>query len=187
MKLKKLFVALSMGALLAFSLCGITACSDNSKELITESLTEEIASLKNPDEAMLSELSSGLPTSVFAQLGLNTNDVIKALLEGFDGTVDDVKVDGKTAEATLTLSSRDFSQLESAMEEVTTEMTTNPEQFAGMSRNEITTWAGQQLMEKIKGLPIVQHEPTMIEYVLNGNTWEPAAGAEAKLTSAIFG
>lgn len=183
---KKAFAALALCAALAFSLCGMVACADNSEQVIRDSLTEEIESLKNPDEATLAELSSSLPTSVFAQLGLSTTDVMKALLEGFDGTVDSVEVDGKNAVATLTISSRDFSQLDTVLDDMTDEMTDNAE-LADMSLSERTAWAGQMLMQRIESLPVVQHDPTSVEYVLNGNTWEPAPGAQSKLASAIFG
>ena len=187
MKIKKVLVAVAACAMLAFSLCALTACADNSKELITESLEQELDSLKNPDEATISSLSSGLPSSSLSQLGLTSDELIRALLDGFDGTVDSVEVNGKNAEAVVTISCKDFSQLEDSIEEVTDSMTDDPSQFQNMSSSEISAWAGEQIMAKINELPVVAHDPTTIEYVLNGNTWEPAPGAQSKLTSVLFG
>ena len=187
MKLKKVLAAIAACALLALSMCALTACADNSKEVITQSLEQELEQLKNPDQATISSMSSGLPTSSLSQLGLSADQVVEALLEGFDGTVDSVEVNGNTAEAVVTISCKDFSQIESSMEEVTDAITDDPSQFQGMSMSEISSWAGEQIMTKLNELPVIAHEPTTIEYVRNGNTWEPAPGAKSKLTNVLFG
>lgn len=187
MKLKKVLAAVAACAFLALSMCALTACADNSKEVITESLEQELDSLKNPDAATMSTLSANLPSSTLAQMGLTPDEVIKSLLAGFDGTVDSVEVNGNNAEAVVTISCKAFSQIESSMEEVTNSITDDPSQFEGMSVNEISTWAGQQIMDKLNELPIVTHDPITINYVLNGNTWEPASGEEEKLTSVLLG
>lgn len=186
MKFKKAFAAVAMSAFIALSLCGLVGCADNSKQVITDSLTEEIESLKNPDAEMIAEMSSEVPANTFEQLGLNSDDVVRALFEGFDGTVDSVEVNGKNAEAVVTLSSKDFSQIEDVMTEVTDELSNNVEQFSGMSQSEIMAWVGQQLMEKINAMPVVTHDPITIEYVLNGNTWEPTEDAETAVFKALF-
>lgn len=187
MKIKKLFAAIAACALLAVSLCALTACADNSKELITKSLEQELDSLKNPDEATISSMSSQIPASTLSQLGLTSDELIKSLLEGFDGTIDSVEVNGSNAEAVVTISCKDFSQLQSSIQEVTETAMKDPSKFQGMSTSDISKWMGQQIMTKINELPVVSHDPTTIDYVLNGNTWEPAAGAKEKLASVLFG
>lgn len=186
MKFKKACAAVVMGVLLALSMCGLVACADNSKEVITESLEQELDALKNPDAETISQMTASLPTSALAQLGLSPDEVVRSLLAGFDGTVDSVEVNGNNANAVVTISCKDFSQIEGAMNEVTESMTNDLSQFEGMSASDITTWAGEQIMSKLDTLPVVKHDPTTVEYVLNGSTWAPAPGAEAKLTSEIF-
>lgn len=187
MKIKKLFATIAACALLAVSLCALTACADNSKEVITNSLEQELDSLKNPDEATISTLTSQIPASTLSQLGLTSDELIKALLEGFDGKIDNVEVNGSNAEAVVTISCKDFSQLASSIQEVTNAAMKDPTKFQGMSTSEISKWMGDQIITKINELPVVAHDPTTIEYELKGNTWEPAAGAQAKLTSVLFG
>lgn len=186
MKPRRIVAYLAACALLVFSLGALTACADNSKEVITKSLTEEIEQLKNPDASAIESLTSSAQLSQFEQLGLTPEEVVRALFDGFDGTVDEVVVDGKKAVATVTVSSKDFSELQTAMEALVTDITTNPGQFVGMSQSEIMEWAGQKTMEAIQGLPVVQRDPVEIEYELNGNVWEPAAGQEERLAYSMF-
>lgn len=187
MKLKKIVAAVAMSGLLALSAGALAGCADNSEEVIRESLTEEIDSLKNPTEAELAELSSSIPSSALAQVGLTPEQLVQALLEGFDGTVDSVTVNGSTAEAVLTLSSKDFNAVEEAMLDLQTEMTDNMEELQAMSADEIKAWAGDMIMTTIQEAPVETHEPITVEYVRNGNTWEPADGAEEQIYSTLFG
>lgn len=186
MNMKKAFAAIVMCLVMAFSFSGLVACSDNSEELIREKLNEELALLKSPDEETIANLSSSIPSASLAQVGLSSEEVVRALLEGFDGTIDSVTVDGSNADAVVTISCKDFSQLEESMGNLTDEMMSNVDQFAGMSSSEITAWAGQQIMTKIKELPVITHDPVTVNYVKNGNTWEPTGGSQTNLFNELL-
>ena len=43
------------------------------------------------------------------------------------------------------------------------------------------------IMTTIEEAPVETHEPVTIKYVRNGNTWEPAEGADSEMYSALFG
>lgn len=195
MKLKKALVALAVSGLMAFTLGAMAGCADNSEQVIRDSLVQELDELKNPEGETLAEISSSLPSSTLTQMGLSSEEIARAMLDGFDGTVDSVTVNGTTAEAVVTLSSKNFvdlqDDLETAMDDIQTEMTENADQYAGMSYSEITdelyAKAGAKIMEVIQNAPVVTHDPITLEYVRNGNTWEPTAGAESELYSALFG
>ncbi len=187
MKMKRMLAAVAASALLALSAGALAGCADNSEEVIRESLSEEIDQLKNPDEATLSELSSSMPASTLAQVGLTPDELINALLDGFDGTVDSVTVNGNTAEAVLTLSSKNFDEVQTALMDLQSNMMDNAEELQSMSADEIKTWAGQQIMTTIQDSPVETHDPITVTYERNGNTWEPAAGAESEIYGALFG
>ncbi len=187
MKASKALAALAMSAVMALSLGALTGCADNSEEVIKESLTQELDQLKNMDAELIDQYSSAFPESVMNQVGLTSEQVVKAVLEGFDGTVDSVTVNGNTAEAVVTLSSKNFSEVEDSLENLQDEMMDNVDQFANMTPDEIKQWAGNKIMETIQAAPVETHEPITIEYVRNGNTWEPAPGAEQELQSALMG
>ena len=187
MKFKRVAAAVAMSATMALSMGALSGCADNSEEVIRESLTEEIDQLKNPDEATLEEISSSIPASSLAQLGLTPDELVKALLDGFDGTVDSVTVNGDTADAVLTLSSKDFAEVQDSMMGLQDEMMENQEELAGMSVDEIKEWAGNMIMTTIEEAPVQTHDPITVTYERNGNTWEPAAGAEAEIYSTLFG
>lgn len=187
MKLRKAAIALAMSGLMVFSLGAMAGCADNSEQVIRDSLTQEFEQLKNPDEALLSEMSSSIPEASLSQLGLSVDDVMRSMLTGFEGTVDSVTVNGNTADAVVTVSSKDFTQIEEAMTNLQSDMMDNVDQFADMRTDEIYAWAGQKIMEAIERAPVETHEPITLQYEREGNTWEPTAGAKSELYSALFG
>lgn len=186
MKLRKILATFAASMLLVLSLCALAGCADNSKQVITDGLNAELNLLKNPDEATLTEFTADVPAEAFDQLGLTPNEVVAAMLEGFDGTVDNVVVNGNTAEATLTLSSKNFSEITPAMAELSRDIMANPTQFAGMSADEINAAVGQMLMERIQNLPVVQHQPITVTYERNGGTWEPASDVATAIAANLL-
>lgn len=187
-KVKKALATGAMAMLLMITLCAVTGCQDNSEEVIRQSLTEEIDQIKNLDENMVNEFASSIPgASTLSSVGISSDELVRALLQGFDGTVDSVTVDGNTADAVVTFTSKDFSSLTDNMDSLEEEMTNDPEQFADMSRQQIKDWVGERTMQMINELPVVTHEPVTITYERDGNTWAPTADAQSKMISTIFG
>ncbi len=187
-KVKKALATGAMAMLLMITLCAVTGCQDNSEEVIRQSLTEEIDQIKNLDENMVNEFASSIPgASTLSSVGISSDELVRALLQGFDGTVDSVTVDGNTADAVVTFTSKDFSSLADNMDSLEEEMTNDPEQFADMSRQQIKDWVGERTMQMINELPVVTHEPVTITYERDGNTWAPTADAQSKMISTIFG
>lgn len=187
MKLKKVLAAVAASGLLVFALGALAGCADNSKQVITDTLNEEIAQIKSMDSEAVGDLTSVLPESTLNMLGITSDEFMSAIFAGFDGTVDSVEVDGKTAQAVVTFTSKNLSDIEEKMDAITDEMQTNPEQFSGMSTDEIYAWTGEKIMEYINNAPVETHEPVTIDYELNGNTWEPTADSQSKLENALFG
>lgn len=187
-KVKKALATGAMAMLLMITLCAVTGCQDNSEEVIRQSLTEEIDQIKNLDENMVNEFASSIPgASTLSSVGISSDELVRTLLQGFDGTVDSVTVDGNTADAVVTFTSKDFSSLADNMDSLEEEMTNDPEQFADMSRQQIKDWVGERTMQMINELPVVTHEPVTITYERDGNTWAPTADAQSKMISTIFG
>ena len=185
---KKALLAVAMGGLWVMTLCAVTGCQDNSEELIRQSLTEEIDQIKAMDDATVSEMASSMGyASTLSSVGISSEELVRAMLQGFDGVIDSVTVDGNTADAVVTFTSKDFSSITDNMDSLQTEMADNPEQFADMSRQEIMDWVGDRTMQMVEELPVVTHEPVTITYEREGNTWAPAAGAETAIYSTIFG
>lgn len=185
---KKTLLAVVMGGLLTMTLCAVTGCQDNSEEVIRQSLTEEIDEIKAMDDATVSEMASSMGyASTLSSVGISSEELVRAMLQGFDGVIDSVTVDGNTAEAVVTFTSKDFSSITENMDSLQTEMTDNPEQFADMSRQQIMDWVGERTMQMVNELPVVTHEPVTITYEREGNTWAPTAGSESAMYSTIFG
>ena len=161
MKLKRILGVFALSAVLVCSLGGVVGCS-NTEQLIRDSLTEEIDQYKNVDE------------------------LAKAILSGFDGTVDSVTVNGDKAEAIVTITSKSLSNMESELTDIISDAQDAPE-LKGKGLDDIYKWCGQKMMEYINNAPVETHEPITVEYVKNGNTWAPTAASTSEMQSVIFG
>lgn len=187
MKLKKVLGALVASGLMVFAMGALAGCADNSKQVITDSLNEEIAQIKSMDPEAIGDLTAMLPESTLEMLGITSEQFMSAIFDGFDGTVDSVEVDGKTAQAVVTFTSKNLSDIEEQMDAISDEMMDDPSQFEGMTTDEIYAWTGEKIMEYINNAPVETHDPVTIDYELNGNTWEPTADSQVKLENALFG
>lgn len=165
--------AAAMGALMVFTMGAFAGCADNSEQVIRETLVEEFDGYKNLDEATMAEFDSALGSSGLEELGITNEQLAKSILSGFDYTVDSVTVNGNKAEAVVTVTSKNFSDLEGKVTEVVTEITSDPAAVANMSTDELTKLYGQKIMEAMDQMEVTTSDPITIEYELKGNTWEP--------------
>lgn len=185
MKLKKILGVFALSAVLVCSLGGVVGCS-NTEQLIRDSLTEEIDQYKNVDESAIEEIDQAIPATQMEMLGLNSEELAKAILSGFDGTVDSVTVNGDKAEAIVTITSKSLSNMESELTDIISDAQDAPE-LKGKGLDDIYKWCGQKMMEYINNAPVETHEPITVEYVKNGNTWAPTAASTNEMQSVIFG
>ena len=81
MKLKKILGVFALSAVLVCSLGGVVGCS-NTEQLIRDSLTEEINQYKNVDESAIEEIDQAIPATQMEMLGLNSEELAKAILSG---------------------------------------------------------------------------------------------------------
>lgn len=119
MGIKKIVLSTIVAAALAFGAVAMVGCGgSNPEQEVRAAATADLDLLKNMDDAVVSQMAGVANESdaqMFELVGLTPEDVIRAYLEGFDYTIDEVTVDGDTAQVTATLTVRSSSDLTSAM------------------------------------------------------------------------
>ena len=184
--MKKLIAVLAAAALVASAFCMVGCSTANDENLIREKLAEELDAFKNMDDSAMSEIATVAENAGLDEIGIDSQEFATAVLDGFDYSIDDVTVDGKTAVATVTIVSKSSSDFETRINEVVESITNDPE-IAGMDQDAIMAKLSEAVMQAFDETEIVT-ETAEIEYELNDNTWEPVKGdnALADLDSIIF-
>lgn len=193
--MKKAALAALMSAVLVFSLGALAGCSPptNDEELIREALASELDRLKSADEedmaALVEAAEEGLSDSDVAQLesmGVTAQDIVKSMVEGFDYAITDVSVNGDTAIAEVSVTSKDFTDFTTGIAEAVSALLDDPEQIASLSEDEIMTVMGDKVKDTLANLPLSENTVDL-DMKKTGGVWEPTAGAGAALGSVLFG
>lgn len=101
-------VAMSVGLCVGLAACGSSASND--EQMIRSELDKAFGTLKNPTEDSIKELTGGDLSDLdeMKQYGVDPIDMIKHLFGKFDYSIDNVKVDGDKAVATVTMTNVDI-------------------------------------------------------------------------------
>lgn len=183
--MKKVLAFIAVGILAAAVLC-MTGCGQNSEQLIRDSLSQQLESYKNADDAAMSQLATVAENEGLDEMGIDSQEFAAAVLDGFDYSIDNVTVDGNSATASVTIISKSYSDFETRMMDIVTGITSDPS-FADMTEEEATQKLGEQVMQAFADTEIIT-EQADIEYKLENNVWEPVKGdaSLADLDSMVF-
>ena len=116
----------TLAALLALSIgmVGLAGCSSGTsdEDAIRASLSSELDSIKNIDDAFVNEFSESIDMSQLSVYGIDGVEFMKSYLSGFDYTIDSINVDGDSATAQITLTCKSYTgylqALQTAVDEV---------------------------------------------------------------------
>lgn len=177
------FFVLLLTCLLA---CGFLAsCGQDNEKLIRDALTEELDDIKNLDPAYIEELTSDASIGQLETYGIDPEEFVTSYLGGFDYRIEDVTVDGKTATATVVLTTKSFSQFNDALNEAADELLAD-ESIYSLSMDEIYDRIGQVVMDTVDNLPTNETDPLTLNYELIDNTWTPTAESQSMLQAALM-
>lgn len=175
---------LALSVALACSLCVLAGCS-NSEQVVRDGTAELLDHYKNADEAVLEANRSALSDIEAEALGINVDDLTKAGLEGFDYTIDDVTVDGDNAEAVVTITCKDLSNLKDRSVELMSELQSDPSIAREKGTDGVLLWVGEQLQSYVSDAPVVTHEPLTLEYHRADNVWEMTTASHEALGALL--
>lgn len=155
-------VALSVGAL------SLGACGPSAEEVVRQGVADELERLKTHDEALLDELAADSGVDQLATY-----------------RIDEVKVDGDSATATVVLTCKKFDAFAQALTETTTELAED-EQTAELDADQINEKVGQLVLEALGSVEPTESNPVELPFTRTDNAWGPASGAEQALSTALF-
>jgi uncharacterized lipoprotein YehR (DUF1307 family) len=172
---------------LAFCLVALAGCADKSEETITNAITQQFDGYKNKDAAVMTELEAAVETVGLDNMGIDAQEFAAVLLDGFDYSITGVTVDGTSATATISITSKDFSNLSSDLAEVAADVISNVGNYADLTQDEITAKVAAAAVEKMKSAPVTTKEGCTINYTLEDDTWVVDESTSDSLSDIILG
>lgn len=176
MKLRKAILLLCSFVLAAGAVVCLSSCGPNNEQIIRQTLTQEFDAYKNVDDSVLTEISTKAANQGLDRMGIDTEEFASAVLDGFDYHIDDITVEGKTAQATITFAGKSSKAFTESINNLMAELTTD-ESFSGMTTDQRREYLIDRLMEAFKDVP-VSDETVTINYELDGNVWRSTNSAE---------
>lgn len=99
--------------------------------------------------------------------------------------IDEVKVDGDNATATVVLTCKKFDAFAQALTEATTALAEDG-QTAELDADQINEKVGQLVLEALGSVEPTESNPVELPFARTDNAWGPASGAEQALSTALF-
>ena len=180
------FVVFASVLVMSFTLVGCGGPSD--EELITTAIDDEMGIVVNPSEetvAMLAEEATSGAGSTFDTMGIDSTELVTSWIDGFSYTVGTISVDGDTATAEVAVTSK---QLGPIMMEWQTNFQADVQSQGFTSMDEVYSYAGQTIMERINNASPVETTVTF-ELTKEGDEWilDQGAANQTALMDAMIG
>lgn len=181
----------TLAALLALSIgmVGLAGCSSGTsdEDAIRASLSSELDSIKNIDDAFVNEFSESIDMSQLSVYGIDGVEFMKSYLSGFDYTIDSINVDGDSATAQITLTCKSYTgYLQGACRTAVDEVTADPDALAALSNDEINQKIGEIVIGSLDGVELAASQPITITYTKVDGTWEPASSTSGDIAAALM-
>lgn len=163
----------------------LTGCSGGAdpEQLIREDITSSLDELKNMDEETIQEYADQIGTTGLESYGIEATDIIAAMVDGFDYTIDSVEVGEDSATATVTVTSKSMSELMNLDEDAMMEGLMSAIESGEVDINDddsINAWSGNYMMDMVG--QIEPSEKTLeILYNKTDDGWEIDASAATEM------
>ena len=140
------------------------------REVVRQGVADELERLKTHDEALLDELAADSGVDQLATYGIDAKSFIAAYLDGFDYRIDEVKVDGDNATATVVLTCKKFDAFAQALTEATTALAEDG-QTAELDADQINEKVGQLVLEALGSVEPTESNPVELPFARTDNAW----------------
>lgn len=184
-KISRVFTAAFVVLCLAFAGGVLSACGPDHEQAIRDALTEELDSIKNLDEAYLADLTADESVAELEDFGIDPTEFFKSYLSGFDYRIEDVTVNGDTADATVVLTIKSFNEFNTAIDNALNQLLEDESVYT-MSESDLYGTVGDTIMEAVNGLTPVENDPITVTYELIDNTWTPTDDSMANLEASLM-
>lgn len=165
----------------------LTGCSsaEDDEAAIKEALTEQFDQLKSLDDATVDEIAQAIGSSELSNLGIAPADFAKAYLDGFDYSVQDVKADGDSATATVTVTCKSLKEFESSLNTMAEEYIKDESNWE-KSETQIYQEIGTKVMESLKSVPTATTSPIKLSFAKSNGEWSSDSSNESAITNAML-
>ncbi len=187
----KRFRALSLCAITALCMAigglALTGCSsaEDDEAAIKEALSAQFDRLKNLDDATVDEISQAIGNNELSNLGIAPADFAKAYLDGFDYSIQSVKIDGDSATATVTVTCKSLKEFETSLTTMANEYIADSGNWE-KSEEQIYQEIGAKTMESLKSVPAATTSPLDLRFTKSSGEWSPDASNESTVTNAMI-
>lgn len=182
------FALVAALVMLAVSLTLFGCAGESDEELITKAIDDEMGIIVDPDDEtieMLAEEATSGAGSTFETMGIDSTELVKSWIDGFGYTIGTITVDGDSATAEMTITSK---QLGPIMMDWQASFEENATSQGFTSMDEIYAYAGQTIMDEINNASPVETTVT-VEVNKDGDNWvfDQGAGNQQALMDAMIG
>jgi hypothetical protein len=179
-KVGLLVLAALMSCALMFALVGCTS----DEKAIRDGLTEELNQFKDPNSDLWKEIinSSG---GNLDSMGLEAQALIAAWTEGFSFEVGEITIDGDSAQAKISITSKQLLPAVTSATRVLETLVSDPSNNQ-MTMDEITARMGELILDELTKSTPATTEIT-IPCSKTGNEWSEGAAATSEYTRALLG
>lgn len=173
---------------LSFGMVSLSGCAggQTDEDVIRASLTSELDSIKNIDDAFVSEFNESINMSQLSVYGIDGTEFMKSYLDGFNYAIDSITVEGDTATAQITLTCKSYTGYQAALEQAVQDITADPDSLAALSSDEINQKIGEIVIGSLDGVELAATQPITINYTKVDDTWEPASSTSGDIAAALM-
>ena len=158
----------------ALALCGVFAagCASPADHLRSERAAD-LDGVKALDDETVSLLVSNLTDeerNALTTLGIDPAEYLRAYYDGFDYTIEDVVVDGESAQVTLTVCARTTLDVNTAITNAFAEVDFESVAASGLD----ATSVGPAVLDAVRATTPVWQESVTVPYLVVDDMWAPA-------------
>lgn len=180
-------IAMAVAAtLLTFVAISATGCTKTSEDVLIEAIENDFNAYKNFEDSALNEIAATAEEEGLSDLGISGIDFAKAVLDGFDYTIDYISVESDTAIVDVIVSSKSSTDFESKLSS-RVQAFTESDESGTMTNEERNLKIGEITMQAFEDTKIVS-EKVSLQFELQDKTWVSTNTSEAlaNLDSLVF-
>lgn len=184
--LKRITITVLIALLSVFSFAALTGCASSSRDVLKQTVEQEFNSYKNHDDAVLEKIAKTAETGGLAELGISPSEFATQVLNGFDYTIDDIKIDGSTAHVTVTIVSKSSNDFQNKLNQGVEQFVSNAASST-LTAEQKSTQIGDIAMNVLDNTETVE-ETVDLTFELEDSVWvaHDTSGTLSKLDSLVF-
>ena len=167
-----------------------SSSSSSDASAVQGAIENALAPLQNLDaNGVQSTIDNALGNADFSELealGAGASNIIASAFDGFDFSVSDVKVTSDTATATLTISCKNPSDIESSVVNATRAAASDVT-IDSLSPDKLQSLVDDILAQAIADTPVTKYDPITITLHKKNGTWEIDDASRQAITNIILG